>query len=70
MKFLATQYIVSGRSNEIHYQKLIDDINNAQRNVAGSSSGDPKSICNAFRKQLHIYSKNEHEYLSEHAERN
>lgn len=36
MKFLATQYIVSGRSNEIHYQKLIDDINNAQRNVAGS----------------------------------
>ena len=29
LKFLATQYIVSGRQDEIHYQKLIDDIKGA-----------------------------------------
>lgn len=68
-KFLATQYIVSGRSGDIHYQKLIDDITNAQRSSSNqtSSSGDPKSICNAIKKQLHILGMQTDRYLSDNA---
>lgn len=54
--FLASQYIVSGRQNDIQYQKLIDDVKNAERQAAGKTfvKGDPKSICNAIIKQMHI----------------
>jgi hypothetical protein len=54
--FLASQYIVSGRQEDIQYQKLIDDVKNAQRAAAGENftQGDPKSICNAIIKQMHI----------------
>ena len=58
VKFLASQYIVSGRTGEVHYQKLIDDVNNAQREVSGQmkSAGDPNTICGAIAKQLHMLS--------------
>jgi len=54
VKFLASQYIVSGRNGEIQYQKLIDDVRNAERSQAATAkpAGDPISICNAIVKQL------------------
>ena len=69
VKFLATQYTVSGRSSEIHYQKLIDDVKNASRNAAGlaAASGDPIAICNAIVKQTHILGYDSTRYLQEQA---
>ena len=52
LAFLASQYIVSGRQNDIQYQKMIDDINNAERDDL-VKKGDPKTICNAIIKQIH-----------------
>ena len=69
VKFLATQYIISGRTSEIHYQKLIDDIKNAERAAAGTATatGDPVSICGAIKKQLHILGMEAGRYMQENA---
>ena len=58
VKFLASQYIVSGRTQEVHYQKLMDDVRNAERAENGHKTtvGDPNTICGAIAKQLHVLS--------------
>lgn len=55
LRFLATQYVVSGRSDDIHYQKLIDDTKNLMREDKASQHGDPNSICNAVRKKMFVH---------------
>lgn len=72
VQFLATQYIVSGRQNDIQYQKFIDDVTQASRQAAGmmQASGDPKSICNAIKKQMHKLNFRINDYLVQHAGRN
>ena len=72
LRFLATQYIVSGRNNDIHYQKLIDDVNNAQRSVSGMAqeTGDPISICGNIKKQMHVMGLETGKYFQDGAEGN
>jgi len=63
-------YVVSGHSNEIHFQKFIDDVTAATRALAGATfqSGDPASICNALRKMLYILDLHDlHEYLTKNS---
>ena len=68
LAFLASQYIVSGRGEDIQYQKLIDDVQNAQRNQPDDTkTGDPKSICNAIVKSLFILGMDMGAYFRQNA---
>lgn len=63
---------MSGRQNDIQYQKFIDDVTQASRQAAGmmQASGDPISICNAIKKQMHKLNFRVNDYLVQHAGRN
>ena len=67
IRFLASQYIVSGRSEDIHYQKLIDDTKTMLNAEIGQNFGDPNSICNAVRKKMFVYDAELTEFFSQYA---